>query len=61
MRCKACDALLSRRDCSRKSLITNEYLDLCSKCYDTISETLSVEEQVEYGEDDSFAIEEEEE
>lgn len=36
MRCKACDTLLSDYEASRKSLITNEYLDLCNHCYSFI-------------------------
>jgi len=32
MRCKACDVLLDDYEVKRKSTITGEYFDLCSRC-----------------------------
>jgi hypothetical protein len=36
MRCVACNAWLSDFESTRKSAITEEYLDLCNHCYYTI-------------------------
>lgn len=54
MRCKACDSRLTNTDTSRKSLVTGEYIDLCSKCFSYIAEDISVEENITHldGEED---------
>jgi hypothetical protein len=37
MRCRCCDKKLSEFEATRKSIHTSEYLDMCNKCYNTIS------------------------
>ena len=32
MRCKSCDNPLTDREATRKSRVTNEYLDMCNGC-----------------------------
>jgi len=32
MRCAACNDLLTDYEATRKSLVTGDYLDLCTKC-----------------------------
>ena len=38
MRCKACDKLLTEYEATRKSIVTNEFLDLCNTCYNYIKD-----------------------
>lgn len=45
MRCYCCDRVLNDFEATRKSVMTGEYLDMCSKCYDTIKEDLHAEER----------------
>lgn len=42
MRCVACDKLLSDYETSLRSLTTDEYMDMCEECLDTISEEVAV-------------------
>ena len=60
MRCVACDRNLSDFESTRKSRETNEYLDLCNKCFNEIQndldeiqerEDLRHDEDTEYSED----------
>lgn len=37
MRCRCCDKRLSDFEATRKNINTNEYLDMCNKCYSTIN------------------------
>ena len=37
MRCRCCDKKLSEFEATRKSINTGEYLDMCNRCYSTIS------------------------
>jgi hypothetical protein len=36
MRCLSCDVILSNDEATAKSPITDEYLDMCNACLDTI-------------------------
>jgi hypothetical protein len=36
MRCRCCDKNLNDFESTRKSVNTNEYLDMCQQCYSTI-------------------------
>jgi hypothetical protein len=38
MHCKACDIMLTDLETSRRSVTTDEYLDLCNACYSYIAE-----------------------
>jgi hypothetical protein len=40
MRCQCCDKNLNDFESTRKSVSTGEYLDMCNKCYSTISDDL---------------------
>lgn len=60
MRCVACNCALSDVESTRKSIKTHEYLDLCNKCYSTISEDVKSTANVEsYGEPSDEENEEE--
>lgn len=56
MRCLSCNAALSDFESTRKTLNTNEYLDLCNSCFYTIKDdvlTLDRSDlEEEYGQDD---------
>ena len=65
IRCQACDVLLTDYETTRKSLITNEYFDLCNTCFKTIKDDLAYKDRIdlassgdmfelEDSEDDSF-------
>ena len=44
MRCYCCNKALSDYEATRKSVTTGEYLDMCNKCYGSISsDVLSLE------------------
>ena len=45
MRCLACNCELSDFESTRKSVHTNEYLDLCNQCYSTIQHDVTVIER----------------
>jgi hypothetical protein len=40
MRCICCDKNLNDYESTRKSVSTGEYLDMCNKCYSTVSDDL---------------------
>jgi hypothetical protein len=40
MRCQCCDKNLNDFESTRKSVSTGEYLDMCNKCYSTVSDDL---------------------
>lgn len=51
MRCYSCNCNLSDFESTRKSKITEQYLDLCEDCFSSISEVcITMEEQKEKGE-----------
>ena len=53
MRCHCCNKMLSDFEATRKSVHTNEYLDMCNKCYATISDDLLTYERTDlYDEED---------
>jgi hypothetical protein len=53
MRCRCCDKKLSDFEATRKSIHTGEYLDMCNKCYNTISnQVLSYERYDLYDDED---------
>lgn len=53
MRCYCCNKMLSDFEATRKSVHTNEYLDMCNKCYATISDDLLTYERTDlYDEED---------
>lgn len=40
MRCYCCDKNLNDFESTRKSVSSGEYLDMCNKCYSTVSDDL---------------------
>lgn len=45
MRCKACNAELSDFESTRKSLDTNEFIDLCNNCYSHVKSDVATIER----------------
>lgn len=55
MRCHCCNKMLSDFEATRKSVHTNEYLDMCNKCYATISDDLLTYERTDlYDEEEDY-------
>ena len=55
MKCICCDKILSDFEATRKSINTEEYLDMCNKCYATVSDQLlSYERNDLYDEEDEY-------
>lgn len=53
MRCRCCDKKLSDFEATRKSIHTGEFLDMCNRCYGTISkDVLSYERYDLYDDED---------
>lgn len=48
MRCLACDCLLSDREATRRSIVTDEFLDLCDHCFSTVADVLGAYDRPEY-------------
>lgn len=44
MRCVCCDKLLTDFECSRKSIHTGMYMDMCTDCYKYIKDDVVVVE-----------------
>ena len=40
MRCICCNALLTDYESTRKSVNTNEYIDMCNRCYKTVKDDI---------------------
>lgn len=47
MRCRACDIELTDYESTRKSLLTNEYVDLCNNCYKHIKDDVQAVDNME--------------
>ena len=45
MRCLSCNIVLSDFEVTRKSKKTQQYLDLCNKCFDPIKSQIEVTER----------------
>jgi hypothetical protein len=45
MHCLACDRILTDFEATRKSSTTDEFIDLCNKCFKTISDDVKVSER----------------
>jgi len=58
MRCLACNVLLTDYEATRKSLVTNEYFDLCNPCFKTIKDDLVYKDRADLANtSDMFEIE----
>jgi RNase P subunit RPR2 len=45
MRCKACDKMLSDYESTRRSIDSDEFIDLCNNCYSSIRNDIQVSER----------------
>lgn len=46
MRCKSCNVILRDHEAVRKGSVTGEYIDMCDRCFSTISyEVADVEDE----------------
>lgn len=45
MRCLSCNEVLTDFESTRKSVVTNQYIDMCNRCYATIAEGIDVIER----------------
>lgn len=52
MRCLSCNALLSDFEATRRLVLTDEFLDLCNRCFSTISEDLHTIERTDLAHDE---------
>lgn len=54
MHCLCCDKMLTDYEATRRNAMTKEFIDLCNKCYSTISnDVLAIERQDLRHEEDS--------
>lgn len=56
MRCIACDCLLTDFEATRKSVNTNQYLDLCNTCYYTINDDVLALERADLQHDEDTVL-----
>lgn len=54
MRCSACNVILNTQESTRKFTNSGEFVDLCNKCFNTISD------DIQYTENDYEEIEDDE-
>ena len=47
MRCLSCNEELTEFESTRKSVVTNEYIDLCNRCYATIANDVDAIERAD--------------
>jgi hypothetical protein len=52
MRCYCCNKALSDYEATRKSVTTGDFLDMCNKCYSTISGDVLALERTDLKHDD---------
>jgi len=56
MRCFACDCELSDSESTRKSRITNEYIDLCNTCFSEVQDTfIDVDTSLDQEQEEPYA------
>lgn len=60
MKCRSCDCLLSDHEVTRKSLVTGDYFDMCTRCLAGIAEDIegSIPEDDEIWDDVQWTTEE---
>ena len=51
MRCLSCNCVLNDREATRRGLSTNEFIDMCDNCYDTIRELVPAYSRDEGGDE----------
>lgn len=55
MRCLSCNAVLTDFEATRKSVLTNEYTDLCNNCFSSVSEYILTIERTDLAHDEDEA------
>ena len=56
MRCLACNALMSDFESTRKSVVTEQYIDLCNNCYYTISNDVTALERTDLEHEEDMVV-----
>ena len=56
MRCLACNALMSDFESTRKSAVTNDYIDLCNHCYYSISDDVAALERTDLEHEEDMVV-----
>jgi hypothetical protein len=56
MRCLACNALMSDFESTRKSVVTEQYIDLCNHCYYTISNDVTALERTDLEHEEDMVV-----
>jgi hypothetical protein len=54
MRCYCCNKALTDFEATRKSTTTDEYLDMCNKCYGTVKSDMPSMERADLAHEDDF-------
>lgn len=54
MRCLSCNCILSDFEATRKSVNTNSYIDMCNRCYYTISDDVATLERDDLAHDEDM-------
>jgi hypothetical protein len=47
MRCISCNVALTDYESTRKSLVTNDYFDMCNSCFKTIKNDLAYRDRLD--------------
>jgi hypothetical protein len=55
MRCLSCNVALTDFEATRKSVLTNEYTDLCNNCFSSVSEYILTVERSDLAHDEDEA------
>lgn len=61
MRCLSCDKVLSDYEATRRSATTEEYIDLCNRCFHHVKDDLNTLDRADLVNDDFVDYEEIEE
>lgn len=47
MHCRSCDVILSDFEATRKSVVTQEYYELCNECFNSIKREVLYRERID--------------
>ena len=54
MRCLSCNAPLTDYEATRRGANTNQFIDLCNRCFSTVAEDIDTIERADLGCDDEL-------
>jgi hypothetical protein len=54
MRCLSCNAALTDYEATRRSVATNEFIDLCNHCFASVSDDLQTIEREDLAHDEDY-------